>query len=29
VEIESSRAWKLVKVIRKIQRWLIPEDSYR
>jgi len=28
-EIESSKAWKLVTVIRKIRIWLIPKDSHR
>jgi hypothetical protein len=28
-KIESSRAWKLVTVIRKIRIWLIPKDSHR
>jgi hypothetical protein len=28
-EIESSRAWKLVTLIRKIRIWLIPKDSHR
>ena len=28
-EIESSKAWKLVIVIRKIRIWLIPKDSHR
>ena len=28
-EIESSMAWKLVTVIRKIRLWLIPKDSHR
>ncbi|MBU4352836.1 MAG: class I SAM-dependent methyltransferase [Nanoarchaeota archaeon] len=28
-EIESSKAWKLVTVIRKIRVWLIPKDSHR
>jgi hypothetical protein len=28
-EIKSSKAWKLVTVIRKIRMWLIPKDSQR
>jgi len=28
-EITSSKAWKLVIVIRKIRVWLLPEDSHR
>ena len=28
-EITSSKAWKLVTVIRKIRLWLIPKDSHR
>ena len=28
-EIESSKAWKLATVIRKIKIWLIPNDSHR
>ena len=28
-EITSSKAWKLVTIIRKIRVWLLPEDSHR